>query len=69
MAIVLLIDSWLPSDMNFILIEKTTSIKILTQAYKISIHEAPERILCLNFRIVVLMISLHDSGSLVKFMS
>lgn len=69
MAIVLLIDSWLPSDMNFILIEKTTSIKILTQAHKISIREAPERILCLNFRIVVLMISLHDSGSLVKFMS
>lgn len=69
MAIVLLIDSWLPSDMNFILIEKTTSIKILTQAYKISIREALERILCLNFRIVVLMISLHDSGSLVKFMS
>lgn len=61
--------SWLPSQMNLILIEKTTSIEILTQAYKISLPEAPERIACAMFRIVVLMISLHGSGSLVKFTS
>lgn len=69
MALVLFTVSWLLSDMNLILIEKTTGIEILTQAYKMSICEASERILCPKFRIVVLIISLYGSGSVVKFMS